>query len=99
MDIELNKMRDVNDNVENELNGIKKLLVEKDYINRVKEYKKQIMRSFEEMISFFEMGYEKIRANLNENYMVSEDFRAGYESIDVEKIKAGEEELSTIELF
>ncbi len=99
IDIGLNKMRDVNDKVENELNGIKKLLVEKDYINRVKGYKKQIMRSFEEMISSFEMGYEKIRENLNENDMVSEDFRAGYESIDVEKIKAGEEDLSSIELF
>ncbi|GAB6161586.1 hypothetical protein JCM12298_07450 [Desulfothermus naphthae] len=99
IDIGLNKMRDVNDSVENELNTIKKLLVEKDYINRVKEYKKRIMKSFEEMISSFEMGYEKIRANLNENDMILDDFRAGYESIDVEKIKAGEEELSTIELF
>ena len=51
------------------------------------------------MISSFEMSHEKIRANLNENDMVSEDFRAGYESIDVEKIKAGEEDLSLIELF
>jgi len=99
IDIGLNKMRDVNDKVENELNGIKKLLVEKDYINRVKEYKKRIMKSFEEMISSFEMGYEKIRANLNENDMILDDFRAGYESIDVEKIKAGEEDLSSIELF
>jgi len=99
IDTGLNKMRDVNDKVENELNGIKKLLVEKDYINKVKEYKKQIMKSFEEMISSFEMGYEEIKANLNENDMALEDFKAGYESIDVEKIKAGEEDLSSIELF
>lgn len=99
IDVGLNKMRDVNDSVENELNEIKELLVEKNYINRVKEYKKRIMRSFEEMISSFEMGYEKIRANLNENDMVLEEFRAGYESLDVEKIKAGEADLSTIELF
>ncbi|GAB6887578.1 hypothetical protein JCM13304A_10760 [Desulfothermus okinawensis JCM 13304] len=98
----MNDLKELNNainGVEEQLEDIKTLLTEKDYIKKVKLYKKQIINSLNEMIFFLEQDYKKNKSFLDEKKVNLEDFKLGYESVFVEKIKAHEEEISTIELF
>ncbi|MDQ7033134.1 MAG: hypothetical protein Q9M37_10550 [Desulfonauticus sp.] len=95
----LNDIIKTNTEIDKELAYIKELLVEKDYLNKLQNYKEQLISEIDTILSKFQEDEQQLKSSLNPQDRETEDFQAGYNSLEIETIKACEENIATIELF
>ncbi len=89
----------MNNKIDNELSYIKELLLEKDYLQRLKDDRIRILTNLNKTISEFEKEHMSLKSSLENKDIESEEFIKGYESLEIETIRADEDNISTIELF
>ena len=93
-------IRNKNQDIDDSLQSLKRLLEEKDFLVQLKDYKTRLLDALDEMISTLKKEFDDLNSKIDSKIMEHKDFNEGYNSWEIEVIKnAPTEEEPAIELF